>query len=160
MSLSLHLFSRPLFLLALLLSCIGSTIGIPLLADSAVIHAIQPTCTTIGSSTSCNVGINTVPPLVTLDGGYQWLTIELTTTTESGSTLTTNEAVWTASQTSYLGVESITTTAANGATTVSTSTEYISFITTTTAPAGAAPTALIAADCRQRRREDRRCYWV
>jgi hypothetical protein len=83
--------------------------------------------------------------LVSLDGGYEWLTVQPTTITESGSTLTTNEAVWTAVQTSYLDVETVTTTATNGATTVSTSTAYVSFITTTTAAAGAAPTAVIAA---------------
>ncbi|KIM98737.1 hypothetical protein OIDMADRAFT_57081 [Oidiodendron maius Zn] len=133
-------------LLALLSSLIGKTNGIPLSAGNTVIHAVEPSCTTLpGGSSSCNVGINTIPPLVTLDGGYQWLTVQPTTTIESGSTLTTNKAVWTATQTSYLGVTPITTTATNGATTVSTSTEYVSFITTTTAPAGAAPTALIAA---------------
>ncbi|KIM99170.1 hypothetical protein OIDMADRAFT_30801 [Oidiodendron maius Zn] len=145
---SVHrLSSLLLFLLPalLLLSLIGKTTGIPLSAGGDVIHAIQPTCTTLpGGSTSCNVGINTIPPLVTLDGGYQWLTVEPTTTTDSGSTLTTNEAVWTASQISYLTAEHITITS-NGATIVSTSTEYVSFITTTTSPAGTAPTALIAA---------------
>jgi len=133
MSLALHLSSLPPFLLlALLSSLIGKTNGIPLSADNAIIHAVQPACTTLqGDSTSCNVGINTVPSLVTLDGGYEWLTIQPTTITESGSTLKTNEAVWTAVQTSYLDVKPVTTTATNGATTVSTSTEYVSFITTT-----------------------------
>ncbi|KAF8847572.1 hypothetical protein BDZ45DRAFT_754766 [Acephala macrosclerotiorum] len=147
MSLVLHLSSLPLFLpLALLPSLIGKTNGIPLSAENAIIHAVQPTCTTLqGGSTSCNVGINSLPSLITLDGGYEWLTVQPTTITESGSTLTTNEAVWTAVQTSYLDVEPVTTTATNGATTVSTSTAYVSFITTTTAAAGAAPTALIAA---------------
>jgi len=147
MSLALHLSSLPPFLLlALLSSLIGKTNGIPLSADNAIIHAVQPACTTLqGDSTSCNVGINTVPSLVTLDGGYEWLTIQPTTITESGSTLKTNEAVWTAVQTSYLDVEPITTTATDGAISVSTSTAYVSFITTTTAAAGAAPTALIAA---------------
>jgi hypothetical protein len=141
-----HLSILPRFLLpALLSSLIGKTNGFPLSAGDAVIHAIPPTCTTLpGGSSSCIVGINTVPPLITLDGGYQWLTVEPTTTTESGSTLTTNKAVWTATQTSYLDLISITTTASNGATTVSVSTEYVSFITTTTASAGAAPTVLIA----------------
>jgi hypothetical protein len=147
MSLALHLSSLLHFVLfALLSSLIGRTNGIPLSAEDAIIHAIQPTCTTLqGGSTSCNVGINTLPSLVSLDGGYEWLTVQPTTITESGSTLTTNEAVWTAVQTSYLDVETVTTTATNGATTVSTSTAYVSIITTTTAAAGAAPTALIAA---------------
>ena len=136
----------PFVLFALLLSFIGRANGTPLSAGNGVIHAIKPTCISLqGDITSCNVGINSVPPLVTLDGGYQWLTVEPTTTTESGSTLTTNEAVWTAAQTSYLDIKPITTTVTNGAITVLTSTQYVSFITTTTAPAGAAPTALIAA---------------
>ena len=147
MSSVFHFSSLPkLLLLALLSSLVVKSNGIPLSADNAGIHAIQPGCTTFqGGSTSCNVGINTVPSLVTLDGGYEWLTVQQTTTTQSGSALTTNEAVWTAVQTSYLDIIPITTTATNGATTVSTSTEYLSFITTTTAPAGAASTALIAA---------------
>jgi hypothetical protein len=147
MSLVLRLSSLVPFLpLTLLSSLIGKTNGIPLSAEDAIIHAIQPTCIPFqGGSTSCNVGINTLPSLVSLDGGYEWLTFQPTTITESGSTLTTNEAVWTAVQTSYLDVETVTTTATNGATTVSTSTAYVSFITTTTAAAGAAPTAVIAA---------------
>ena len=147
MSSVLHIsWLPPSSLLTLLLLLVDKIHGIPLSTDHAIIHAVQPTCTTLqGGSTSCNVGINTVPPLVTLDGGYEWLTVQPTTTTESGSTLTTNEAVWTAVQTSYLDVRPVTNTATNGAKIVSTSTEYLSFITTTTAPAGAAPTALIAA---------------
>ncbi|KAH8784624.1 hypothetical protein BGZ57DRAFT_951007 [Hyaloscypha finlandica] len=146
MSLVLYLSSLPPFLpLALLSSLIGKTNRIPLSAENAIIHAVQPTCTTLqGGSTSCKVGINILPSLVTLNGGYEWLTVQPTTITVSGSTLTTNEEVWTAVQTSYLDVEPVTTTATNGATTVSTSTAYVSFITSTTAAAGAAPTALIA----------------
>jgi len=147
MSLVLYLSSLPPFLpLALLSSLIGKTNGIPLSAENDIIHAVQPTCTTLqGGSTSCNVGINTLPSLVTLNGGYEWLTVQPTTITESGSTLTTNEAVWVAVQTSYLDVEPVPITVTDGATTVSTSTAYVSFITSTTAAAGAAPTALIAA---------------
>jgi hypothetical protein len=147
MSLVLHLFSLPPFLLLVLLSSlISKTNGMPLSAENDIIYAIQPTCTTLqGGSTSCNVGINTLPTLVTLEGGYEWLTVQPTTITESGSILTANEPVWTAVQTSYLDVEPATTTASNGATTVSISTAYVSFITTTTAAAGAAPTAAIAA---------------
>ena len=61
----------PLFLPALLLlSHIGMTTGIPLSAGGDIIYAIQPTCTSLpGGSTSCNVGINTIPPLVTLNSG-------------------------------------------------------------------------------------------
>jgi len=147
MSLVLHLSSLPTFLLlALLSSLIGKTNGMPLSAENVIIHAIQPTCTTLqGGSTSCNVGINTLPTLVTLEGGYKWLTVQPTTITESGSTLTGDEPFWTAVQTSYLDVRPVTTTASNGATTVSTSTAYVSFITTTNSAAGAAPTAAIAA---------------
>jgi hypothetical protein len=147
MSLVLYLFSLPPFLLLTLLSSlIGKTNGMPLSAENDIIHAIQPTCTTLqGGSTSCNVGVNTLPTLVTLEGGYEWLTVQPTTITESGSTLTANEPVWTAVQTSYLDVEPVTTTESNGATTVSTSTQYVSFITSTSAAAGSAPTELIAA---------------
>ena len=132
----------PSFLHALLHILLFSLVS----AGDAVIEAIAPACTTLSNGlTTCNVGVNTVPPLVSLDGGYQWLTVEPTTITLSGSTVSTNEAVWTAIQTSYLDVITVTTTGTNGVTSTSASTEYISFVTTTTGSAGAAPTAFIVA---------------
>ncbi|KAL3418719.1 hypothetical protein PVAG01_10435 [Phlyctema vagabunda] len=66
-------------------------------------------------------------------------------TTMSESTVSTNLAVWTAIQTSYLDVITVTTTDTNDVTFTSASTQYMSFVTTTTGAAGTAPTALIVA---------------
>jgi hypothetical protein len=92
MSSVLHLSLLPPFLrFALLSSLIRKTNGIPLSAENDMIHAVLPTCTTLqGGSTSCNVGINTLPSLVALDGDYAWLIVQPTTIKESGSILTTN----------------------------------------------------------------------
>lgn len=92
MSSVLHFSLLPPFLrFALLSSLIRKTNGIPLSAENDMIHAVLPTCTTLqGGSTSCNVDINTLPSLVTLDGDYAWLIVQPTTIKESGSILTTN----------------------------------------------------------------------
>jgi hypothetical protein len=66
----------------------------------AEIKAIQPSCVTnAAGSTSCNVGINTVPTFASLDGGYQWLTDEIETTSVSGALTTETVPVFTATQT-------------------------------------------------------------
>ena len=66
----------------------------------AEIKAIQPSCVTnAAGSTSCNVGVNTVPTFASLDGGYQWLTDEVQTTSVSGALTTETVPVFTATQT-------------------------------------------------------------
>jgi hypothetical protein len=67
---------------------------------SGAVLAVEPSCTTDATgSTSCNVGINTVPTFASLDGGYQWLTDEVTTTSISGSLITETIPVFTATET-------------------------------------------------------------
>lgn len=96
------------------------------------IDAIAPSCTTLASgSTTCNVGINSLPTLgPSLDGGYQWISIEPTTIMDSGTVIATDEGVWTNTQTDYVTVAPVTTTV-SGSTITSTSTGYFSFITET-----------------------------
>ena len=65
----------------------------------AEIKAIQPSCVTnAAGSTSCHVGVNTVPTFASLDGAYQWLTDEVQTTSVSGALTTETVPVFTATQ--------------------------------------------------------------
>lgn len=100
------------------------------LGDDVVIAAISPRCTTdTTGSTSCNVGVNPVPTFQSLDGGYQWLSAELITETDSrGVIKTTTSRSWTAVETNFLTASVSTKT--NGADTITTTTtSYVSFIT-------------------------------
>lgn len=73
--------------------CLGVT-------GPGVIHAVEPSCITdAAGSTSCNVGINPVATYGTIDGGYQWLTPEVTATTISGELSTETIHVFTATET-------------------------------------------------------------
>ncbi|CZS96997.1 uncharacterized protein RCO7_02719 [Rhynchosporium graminicola] len=79
-------------LLHLLLFSLGSARGTVI--KPFQIKAIAPACTTLANGlTTCNVGVNTVPPLKTLDGGYQWLTVEPAVVTLAGSAVTSTEYV-------------------------------------------------------------------
>lgn len=94
------------------------------------IDAILPSCITLTSgSTSCRVGINPVPTLgPSLDGGYQWISIEPTTIVDSGTVVATDEGVWTKSETGFVLIVPVTTTI-GGSVVTSTSTAYFDFIT-------------------------------
>lgn len=135
----------------LLLLCALSTLfhlkthAKPIDIDDPKIDAILPSCVTLTSgSTSCNIGINPVPTLdPSLDGGYQWISIEPTTIVNSGTVIATDEGVWTKSETNYVSIIPVTTTI-GGSIVTSTSTGYFDFITET-AVAEAGGGAVIAA---------------
>ncbi|KAI9854925.1 MAG: hypothetical protein M1824_006494 [Vezdaea acicularis] len=115
----------------------------PLAINSDVgIEAIRPGCTNLaGGSTSCHVGVNPVPPDPALAGGD--LSPTTITLTESGSVTTIASETWTASETNFLGVTTISSTDSAGSTVATTSTQYISFITTTQSSDGAVGSAVI-----------------
>lgn len=70
------------------------------LSVSEEVKAVAPSCVTnAAGSKSCNVGVNPVPTFVSLDGGYQWLTEEVETTSVSGTKITETVPVFTATQT-------------------------------------------------------------
>jgi hypothetical protein len=111
----------------------------------AVIHAIEPSCITdAAGSTTCNVGINSVPTFGPIDGGYQWITQEVDATTVSGLLTTQTIGVFTATQTNFLDVIPMTTTDSAGAPTTTIETQYVSFITAVPTLNGAVLDAVIA----------------
>jgi hypothetical protein len=108
--------------------------------------AVVPSCSTdAAGSTSCNIGIDPITTLgPILDEGYQWLTQETVIVTVLGIPIIESTAVFTATETNFLDIASITTTNLVGATTTSIETQYVSFITATPSVNGVAAAAVIA----------------
>lgn len=94
--------------------------------------AVLPSCITPTSgSMSCRVGINPTPALdPSLDGGYQWISVEPTTILDSGTIVAADEGIWTKSQKDYVSVVPVTTTIGSSVVTLA-STAYFDFITET-----------------------------
>lgn len=64
------------------------------------VNAATLSCVTDSTgSTLCPIGVDPVATYATIDGGYQWLTDEIETTTESGMPTTETVPVFTATQT-------------------------------------------------------------
>jgi hypothetical protein len=108
--------------------------------------AIVPSCSTDATgSTSCNIGINPIPTLgLTLDGGYQWLTQETVTYTVFGLPIIEQTEVFTATETNFLDVTTITATDTAGVTVTNIETLYVSFITATPSANGVPAAAVVA----------------
>jgi len=69
-------------------------------ASLGAIKAVAPSCVTdAAGSSSCNIGVNPVPTFASLDGGYQWLTDIITTTSVSGALTTETVPTFTAKET-------------------------------------------------------------
>ena len=135
-------------MLSLLLLMVKEVQPIAISTDVSV-DAIAPGCVTLdGGSTSCHVGVNPVPSDPALAGETAALAggdLSLTTLTlsQSGSIATLASATWTASETDYLGISTISSTVPGGSTVVTTSTQYISFITAMPTDNSAAGVAVI-----------------
>lgn len=115
---------------------LSSTLNVSKALCSDIIHAIEPSCTTnAASSSSCNVGVNPIlsPEDNTIDSGHQWVTVQESVTTISGTRTTKYISTFTATQTNFLTQHPITTTNEAGAAIITTTTEYVSFITSTPA---------------------------
>lgn len=115
------------------------------LGNSIAIPGIPPGCNTDATgSASCHVGVKPVPTFQSLDGGYQWLTDEVLTETDSrGVIKTTTSHSWTATETHFLTAVIETTT--HGADIVTTTTtSYVSFITAQATIDGTVGDAVIA----------------